>query len=538
MQVTVSWTGGRADALRKSLHMSNESFAEYLGVGARTVANWRLNPHVIPKLGMQGFLDTALERASDQAKEQFIALISEMSIRDGTDSNSVPHQRIPTSSARESVQLLRGGHSSSPGPGPVTGWQGDRQPASSQAGLDSGSVAEEASWSSDLERSVSLLDRMVAGDLADGPMARLGWAPTAVPGLITGFLFSGQTWQEGQEQGGLVVPSPGSGLAAAGRIRAFTHSLMNLDFQYGGGHVRRVLLFYFQSEIVPLLRADHPERVRRELFSAAAEVTELLGWSAYDAGRHGAAQRYYAQGLRLAGEAADPVLGARLLSSLSHQANYLGKFRDALQLARAAQSVAAGRTTAKVRSMFLAYEARALASLGDQAGCAAVLHRAERQLDQGASGHDPQWIYYFDELEFMGEAAHCARDLGQSRETREFAARALDPEATPQRTAAFISLVSAAGELKDGNLDEAIALATGAVELAGTLQSARSLRYVTDFHSALTEGKHATDPRVRQFTSLVSMAYPDLLLKGAPPTGSDLAAQRRDPGGNLVRDLA
>jgi hypothetical protein len=357
-------------------------------------------------------------------------------------------------------------------------------------------------------------------DLADSPAAEGRWASAAMPGLITGFLFSGQAWPGGQG----AVPAPGGGVAAAGRIRAFTHSLMDLDFHYGGGHVRRVLLFYFRSEIVPLLRARHPERVRGELFSAAAEVAQQLGWSAYDAGRHGAAQRYFAQGLRLAGEAADPVLGARLMSSLSHQANYLGQFHDALHLARAAQSAAAGRATPTVASMFLAMEARALASLGDQAGCAAVLHRAEQQLDQRAPADDPQWIYYFDELELAGEAAHCARDLGQARQARQLAVRALDPAATPARTAAFISLVDAAAALRSGDLDEALTLASSAVELAGTLQSARYLRYVSDFHAAVRAGGHATDRRVGQFTSLISAACPGLALEGAPVSRGELAA--------------
>ncbi len=35
MQVITSWTGGHADALRHALRMTNESFAEYLGVAAR-----------------------------------------------------------------------------------------------------------------------------------------------------------------------------------------------------------------------------------------------------------------------------------------------------------------------------------------------------------------------------------------------------------------------------------------------------------------------------------------------------------------------
>ena len=39
MQVIASWTGGQADLLRQSLRMTNESFAEYLGVAVRTVNN-------------------------------------------------------------------------------------------------------------------------------------------------------------------------------------------------------------------------------------------------------------------------------------------------------------------------------------------------------------------------------------------------------------------------------------------------------------------------------------------------------------------
>lgn len=73
----IDWTGSHADALRKSLRMTNESFAEHLGVGVRTVANWRMNPHVIPKSALQGLLDAALERAPDRAKAQFTELVGQ-----------------------------------------------------------------------------------------------------------------------------------------------------------------------------------------------------------------------------------------------------------------------------------------------------------------------------------------------------------------------------------------------------------------------------------------------------------------------------
>jgi hypothetical protein len=57
--------------------MTNESFAAHLGVHARTVANWRGNPEVIPRLAIQEILDAALERAPDRVKAQFAGLIGE-----------------------------------------------------------------------------------------------------------------------------------------------------------------------------------------------------------------------------------------------------------------------------------------------------------------------------------------------------------------------------------------------------------------------------------------------------------------------------
>jgi hypothetical protein len=74
MQVVATWTGGQADLLRQSLRMTNESFAEYLGVAVRTVANWRGQAEIIPRPAIQEALDAAFERAPDRAKAQFTLL--------------------------------------------------------------------------------------------------------------------------------------------------------------------------------------------------------------------------------------------------------------------------------------------------------------------------------------------------------------------------------------------------------------------------------------------------------------------------------
>lgn len=164
--------------------------------------------------------------------------------------------------------------------------------------------------------------------------------------------------------------------------------------------------------------------------------------------------------------------------------------------------------------MFLAMEARALASIGDARTCAAVFHRAEQALDRSNPSDDPEWISFFDAWELAGEAAHCFRDLGRPRETQLFVAQAIDPIHTPPRTRVFIDMVSAAGALRAGDLDQAISIATDAVERAGALRSARCVRYVADFHASLTE-KNASHPSVRAFTESMKTSYPVLWTPGS-----------------------
>jgi hypothetical protein len=77
MQVVATWTGSHANALQQALRMTNESYAEYLGVAVRTVAHWNEAPATIPQQRNQEILDTALERAPDRAKAQFALSVGE-----------------------------------------------------------------------------------------------------------------------------------------------------------------------------------------------------------------------------------------------------------------------------------------------------------------------------------------------------------------------------------------------------------------------------------------------------------------------------
>ena len=77
MDVVTGWTGRAACALQAALRMSNEAFAEHLGIAVRTVAAWHQKPGLRPRPEMQQVLDAALARVPAAAGERFAVLTGE-----------------------------------------------------------------------------------------------------------------------------------------------------------------------------------------------------------------------------------------------------------------------------------------------------------------------------------------------------------------------------------------------------------------------------------------------------------------------------
>jgi len=74
VDVVERWSGRRAAALQLALRMTNETFAEHLGVSVRTVAAWHRDPEVTPREELQAVLDTTFERAGPSARERYARL--------------------------------------------------------------------------------------------------------------------------------------------------------------------------------------------------------------------------------------------------------------------------------------------------------------------------------------------------------------------------------------------------------------------------------------------------------------------------------
>ena len=73
MTVIEEWTGRHAHALRTALRMTNEAFAERLGISPRTLMKWRERPELVPSPSLQAALDTYLNQAPPDAHERFAA---------------------------------------------------------------------------------------------------------------------------------------------------------------------------------------------------------------------------------------------------------------------------------------------------------------------------------------------------------------------------------------------------------------------------------------------------------------------------------
>ncbi|MFH9961836.1 regulator [Streptomyces mirabilis] len=280
-------------------------------------------------------------------------------------------------------------------------------------------------------------------------------------------------------------------------LRSVGELFRALDHAYGGGHARQALVRYLEHEAEPMLRGAYGEQTGRRLFAAAADLTRLAGWTSYDIGAHGLAQRYFVQALRLSQAAGDRAYGSYVLVTMSRQAVYLGHGREAVQLARVAQQGVGSSVPPVVQALLHSVEARGHGVLGEVRACTASLVRAERALESARPGDEaPHWARFFDEAQLADEFGHCHRDLQQYRAAAQHAERSLQLRAPGfARSRLFCRVVLASARLGLGELDQACLLGAEAAGQAAEMRSVRAVEYVRDFERRLEPYRDAAPVR-------------------------------------------
>ena len=327
-----------------------------------------------------------------------------------------------------------------------------------------------------------------APELASAPADPAAWNAAAFAWLV------GQpdTALPGHQKGRAV------GHADVTRMRTTSDVFAQLDNRFGGAHSRRPLIHYLRYDAAALLHGRYTDGVGRDLFGTVAETTLLGAWMSYDCGLHGLAQQYFIQALGLAESAEDRRLACSVLSAMSHQATFLGRYSDAANLARAAQTGLGAAATPTLAAQFLAMEARALAAAGDTRACHLALAAAERSFEAADPGQDPEFISYFNEAELAAELGHCFRDLGDASKAATHAARAsAHSDGEYPRSDFFVNMVLADAHADHDDPEQACQVALTALLSGEGLTSARCVAYLREFRQRLD--RFGDQPAVRDF---------------------------------------
>ncbi|WP_344972431.1 helix-turn-helix transcriptional regulator [Streptosporangium fragile] len=322
-------------------------------------------------------------------------------------------------------------------------------------------------------------------------LASLPFIPTALGEWLTSWNYGTPVASAAQEGAGRAV-----GLADVARIDEAQRAFVQMDQRFGAGVVRPVVVEYLNGTVAPLLRGRYDERVGAELMTAAAGMTWLAGWTAFDLNRQGQAQQHFGQALRLAKTGNDPLTGVWVLATLTRQATHLEQGTWAVWLARAATDTARrAEAPPRVMALVLAGEARAMAveanpaETGDRHSARQVEHllaEAERAYARGATDRDPAWVGRFEAVELDAQAGRCWSLLGDHRRAAACAETVVTAFSERLPRSAQLNRVHAAEAYLDmGELEQAIDSARAAIPMTKALTSARSTDLLRRFADRL-----------------------------------------------------
>ncbi|HEY2763857.1 MAG TPA: helix-turn-helix transcriptional regulator [Pseudonocardiaceae bacterium] len=289
------------------------------------------------------------------------------------------------------------------------------------------------------------------------------------------------------------------------RLRAMAAELRQMDDVAGGGSVLAMAQHLFGWVTGLLDRASYGEHTGRALYALLAELGQLCGWSAFDMGEQGLAQRYYIAGLRAAHSADDRPFGAHILADMAKQATSQGQPVDAVTFIETALAGTRGQATPALLAELHMWQAAAFAAVRDTSACTAAVSRARTQAEQLTPDDDPPWLYWLDPAIVTANAGTSFLKLGQAEQ-----AVALLDEGMAQFSASLvrdrqIGLVRQAEARtlpgKQRDLDTAAGLGLQSLDLAESLNSTRGAALLRDLYVRMKP--HNTIPAVREFLDRV-----------------------------------
>jgi tetratricopeptide (TPR) repeat protein/transcriptional regulator with XRE-family HTH domain len=239
-----------------------------------------------------------------------------------------------------------------------------------------------------------------------------------------------------------------------------------------------------------LLPGPHPITLRRQLIAAGGEAAGLVGWLFFSMNDHATARAYYKAAFQAVREAEDTELGAWVLGSMSLLETHSHRAREAITLARRAQTHANSHASATTRSWLAAVEAEACANVGDAKATLSALERSQAALERARSEDPPRFVSFFDDARLAGYEGICHVRLGRPERAQARLTEALEglnPTDVKHRAIVITDLASAYVQQRE--VEEGCRLAGQALAIVTEKQFAKGRQRICDFRTRLDPWK-------------------------------------------------
>ncbi|MET8828728.1 tetratricopeptide repeat protein [Streptomyces sp. NPDC004610] len=299
------------------------------------------------------------------------------------------------------------------------------------------------------------------------------------------------------------------GMTDVQTVVAMTERISDMDDEFGGRTARPMAAAYLVNTVVPFLRIDAPEPVRKAMMAAASDLCYLTGYMAVDEGVHRMAQSYYLKALELAGAAEDHLTYCTTLRGMSVQAVDLGHSAEAQRLANAA-ATASPNAGPRMRAFLAGQQAHAAAQFGEKRSAISYLREAEVAMEKAESqsktfgSYNPSSLtYHIGQVRYeLGDTQGSISALEESDKLRRSTLR--------RNRVRYLSML-AERQLEIGHLESACETWGKVLEIFPMVQSGQCDQSISRMHSRI--GPHLKNNAARELYERARLVTPERLLR-------------------------
>ncbi|MEV0237826.1 transcriptional regulator [Nonomuraea sp. NPDC050786] len=251
----------------------------------------------------------------------------------------------------------------------------------------------------------------------------------------------------------------GAGTVVA--LESRVHALRLADDVVPGGELVEPAFRQLDQAVSLYRDSSHREDVGRAMLGVLAELAQVAGWIAADAGQAARAASTYRLGLSAAREAGDPALESNLIGSLAYLTTNGPTPDAALDLAQAAVELANRSASPRARALAWDRMAWAQARVGVTGLATRALGEAATALTEAGPAPERPWLYWVSAGESQVMEARAYTELRRPLRAIPVLARVLDAYDTSHARELALYLSWLAVAFADAREPEAAAATAG-----------------------------------------------------------------------------